>query len=152
MKNIITKITSMKLKESDDNIVQIIGICQEQEAKAELSVLQLAKIFGSDKKVISEVENDFGSVEYEDKCEEIKALIKSFPNIKTAEKEIEFDYVSIGNIKENAIEIYAEDIVGWNNEGLRIDFPFEIYDKYLQGKKFKVFMTSNKIKFIIEDK
>jgi len=50
----------------------------------------------------------------------------------------------------NIIEIYAEDIVGWDNEGIRIKFPIELYKKLLEGKNFKVFVKLFSVEFRFE--
>ena len=139
------------------NTVKIVGDCFGHQVTMEISILQLAKIFGTDKEISQEVENDFGSTEYEDKCDETREYVKKFPEIKVWNNELEFGYVSVEDqkwvkefrenkfqeksINPKTIGIYAEDIVGWDNEGIRIDFPKEIYDKDLKGKEFRVFVS-----------
>lgn len=151
-------ITSRKMKLLENqNTVKIIGDCFGHQVTMEISILQLAKIFGTDKEISQKVETDFGSTEYEDKCDETREYVKKFPEIEVWDKELEFGYVSVEDqkwvkefrenkfqeksINPKTIGIYAEDIVGWDNEGIRIDFPKEIYDKELKDKKFKVFVS-----------
>lgn len=146
----------MELLENQ-NTVKVIGDCFGHQVIMEILILQLAKIFGTDKEVLKEVENDFGSTEYEDRCDETREYVKKFPEIKVWNNKLEFDYVSVEDqkwVKESrenkfqeklinpeTIGIYAEDIVGWGNEGIRIDFPRELYDKELKDKKFGVFVS-----------
>lgn len=137
----------MELTE-DQNTVRITGDCFGHEVKIELSILQLAKIFGTDREVGYEIKDDFGSTEYEDKCEETRKYVKQFPDIHVWDTEMEFGYVSTEDESWAAkskdprkIKIYAEDIVGWDNEGIRIDFPAEVFNKEIKGKKFGVFSS-----------
>jgi hypothetical protein len=133
--------------------VKIIGettspSCYGQEIKADLSILQLAKVWGTDRKIADELSSTgFGSHKLEDKCTETKNLIKKFPNISLWNKKTKFDYVKLTDSKKM---IYAEDIVGWNNEGIRIKISKKIHD-YLSeksNKKLSLYMTPFKIKII----
>ncbi len=143
-------ITFKKMKLlKDQNTVKIVGDCFGHEVLIEISILQLAKIFGTDREVVQEAEDDFGSKEYEDKCNETREYVQKFPEIDVWNKELEFSYVSVENegwarrsTNPETIRIYAEDIVGWNNEGIRIEFPKEIFNQKLKDKKFRVFMSS----------
>jgi hypothetical protein len=61
---------------------------------------------------------------------------------------VEFGFVSVKNklsakkpANPDTIRMYAEDIVGWNNEGIRIDFPKEIFSQKLKDKEFKVLVS-----------
>jgi hypothetical protein len=144
----------------DNNTVCITCNNSGHEVIIELSILQLAKIFGSDTKVISEIENKFGTDEYEDKCAETRQLVKEFPKIKANNKELEFfdNTVSSTNedleflkkfpIKEESIRLYGEDIGGWNNEGIRIRIPKVLYNQFLANKQFKIIAEPFKIKLI----
>lgn len=125
--------------------VEIIGKVRgyNEEIKIEMSILQLAKVWRTDKKVVSNVENDFGSMEYEDKCEETRKKVTKFPDVKIRDRKIEMGYTSMNklNNKDN-VNIYGEDdIVGWDNEGIRIEIPKKIYDEELNGKEFEVILT-----------
>ena len=142
-----TSFRSMRLLD-DMNTVKIIGDCLGHRVTIKISVLQLAKIFGTDKEVVQEVGDGFGSEEYEDRCDETREHIKRFPEIDVLRDELEFGYVSVEDetwAKRSAdpqtIGIYAEDIVGWGNEGIRIDFPKEIFNHKLKGKKFRVLVS-----------
>jgi hypothetical protein len=154
------KFKKMELKD-DEITVKIIGEAFGHKINMKISILQLAKIFGTDQKVGEECESiGFGSFELEEKCEETRELIKKFPNIINGwTKEIKFDYVSVedGLWKDrskdpNIIWIFAEDLVGWDNEGILIDFPKEIYDKMLKGKEFEVFVRPLSLVLSIKDK
>ena len=135
----------MKL-DNDEITVKTTGEAFGYKIPIKLSILQLAKIFGTDREVGEECESiGFGSQELEEKCEETKELIKKFPDIRVWNNEVKFDYTSVEEISRksvssnpNVIQIYAEDIVGWNNEGILTDFPKELYDKELKCKKFEV--------------
>lgn len=141
----------------NQNTVKIIGDCLGHHVTMNISILQLAKIFGTDKEVGGELGNDFGTEEYEDKCDETREYVKKFPEINVWNKELEFNYISVENegwakksTNPETIGIYAEDIVGWNNEGLRIDFPKEIYNQKLKEKKFRVFVSPFSVELILE--
>ena len=45
------------------------------------------------------------------------------------------------------VGIYAEDIVGWDNEAVRIYFPEKVYNQTLKDKKFKVFVSPFFVEF-----
>ncbi len=148
----------------DGNTVKITGDCFGQEVVIEISILQLAKIFGKDKEVVQEIESDFGSEEYEDRCDETREYIKRFPEIDVQDKGLEFGYVSVESrswvkeFRENKFQkqptklemigIYAEDLVGWNNEGIRIDFPKEIFNRELKDREFKVFVSPFSVELV----
>ncbi len=148
----------MKL-DNDGITVRIIGEAFGYKIPMKVSILQLAKIFGADKEVGEECESiGFGSEELEEKCEETRKLIEKFPNIKVWNNEVKFDYSSVEDSSwkskssnPNIIWVYAEDIVGWNNEGILIDFPKELYDKRLKGKNFEVFVKPFSVKFEIKE-
>jgi plasmid maintenance system antidote protein VapI len=88
----------MELLENQ-NTVKIIGDCFGHQVTMEISRLQLAKIFGTNKEVLKKVENDFGSKEYEDRCEETREYVKKFPEIKVWNNELGFGYVSVEDQK-----------------------------------------------------
>jgi len=151
MTNLTIEFIKMKLSENRRTVL-IEGICFDEKVEIEMSILEIAKIFESDAKEISDLEG-FGSEEYEDRCLETQELIKKFPDIPKKENEIEFKDVTIGNVLDenykasnHKIMIYGEDLSGWNNEGIRIKFPTEIYDKYLSNKKFKIYSGEISIK------
>ena len=120
-----------------------------------LSVLQFAKVFQCDKEVLKEQEaNGWGSIELEDKCEEIREIIKKFPSGRIRKNEIKVDYVSIkdnsrdrdsSDMKEKIVRIYGEDLSGWENEGIMIKFPVDSFRKDLQGKEFDFILKPDSI-------
>lgn len=141
----------------NQNTVKIFGDCFGHRVIMEISIFQLAKIFGTDKEIVQEVENNFGTEEYEDKCNETREYVKKFPKIDVWDKKLEFDYVSVEDeswaqrtTDPNIIGIYAEDIVGWNNEGIKIKFPKGVFDQELKDKKFKVFVNPFSVELRIE--
>jgi len=148
MKKVTIEFKSMKLSE-DGRTVIIKGVCLGHHTKIEISILQLAKIFGTDRKVGNKLsEIGFGSEELEDECDETRDYVKKFPEITVWERELEFPEVSVEDeswaersTDPEIIWIHAEDIKGWSNEGLRIDFPKKIYDSELKGKNFGVYAT-----------
>ena len=82
------KIDFKQMKLLEDNItVKIIGDYLKNKIIIKLSILQIAKIFGTDKKIIDKL--DFGSIEDEYKCDETREYVKKFPNIDVLDREIE---------------------------------------------------------------
>ncbi len=143
------KIPFKEMKLDDDGIkVRIIGEAFGYKIPMKVSILQLAKIFGRDKEVVEECgKAGFGSEELEEKCEETRGLIEKFPDIKVWDNKLKFDYVSVEDnswkrksSNPDVIQVYAEDLVGWNNEGILIALPKELYDKELRGKQFEMFV------------
>ncbi len=110
--------------------VKIIGYCEGISVEIELSILQLAKVFRTDRKVLKRQEKyGWGNEEFEDKCRETKKLVENYPNINILDKSIKFGQINLTQKKifydkkqKICIQIYAEDIFGWNNEGLIINF------------------------------
>jgi len=138
----------------DRNTVKIIGDCFGSLVVIEISILQLAKVFGTDRNIGQEIGSNFGSKEYEDKCEETREYIKKYPNVEVWDKEIEFKDVSVDienatrkSMYPETVGIYAEDIVGWDNEAVRIYFPEKVYNQTLKDKKFKVFVSPFFVEF-----
>jgi hypothetical protein len=144
----IIKFEKIGLNE-EGNTVNIIG---DLGINIKMSILQLAKVWETDKSVMSKLENNFGSNELENQCKETRDLIKKFPDIKFDEKEIKFDDISFRETKEENIRIYAEDIVGWNNEGITIEMSKKIYDENLDRKEFFMILIPNGIKLEIKKK
>src|SRR3989338_1115947 len=150
----------MKLEEDEITVI-IIGEAFGYKIPMKMSILQLAKIFAIDRVVGDECEStSFGSEELEDKCEETRELVRNFPNIKLWNNKIKFDYVSVtdnsndrdsSDMKDKVVSIYAEDLVGWNNEGIKISFPKELYVKQLKEKKFDVFVKPFSLILKIKD-
>lgn len=149
----------MRLKE-DSRTVQIEGEIvnpfkiYKEKINIEMSILQLAKVWGTDRKAVSKVENEFGSEELEDLCEETKEEIKNFP-IEFWNKEIKCGYVNTTDktndrdspdMKTQIVRIYGEDLCGWDNEGILVEIPKEIYDKELKGKKIEMILEPVLIK------
>ena len=160
----IIEFKKMELKENSiGKTVQIEGQIVnpsgfKDKILIEMSILQLAKIWNTDKKIVTKLKNDFGSPELEDQCEKTKEKIRKFPNVEFLDKEIKIDDVYLESsvkydntknnqeIKERIIKIFVEDIVGWGNEGIRMDLPKEIYDKAINRKEFKFILTPTLIK------
>ena len=142
------------LLSEDQNTVKIIANCFEHRVVVELSILQLAKIFGTDKDVFETMETSFGSTKYEERCDETRRYVQRFPEINIENNTVEFRYVSVTDQEYRAenmqyqaqeasnhpetISVYAEDIVGWDNEGIRIRMPRKIYENELKGTRFGV--------------
>jgi hypothetical protein len=136
---------SMKLSE-DERTVIIKGNCLGHNVKIEVSIIQLAKIFGTDREIADEA--TLNPEECEKKCKETKEYAKKFPDIAVWDKELEFREVSVEDeswteisADPKIIMIYAEDICGWDNEGIRIDFPIKVYNSELKGKNFGVYVS-----------
>ena len=139
----------------DERTVKIIGEYKNKEMEIELSVLQLAKVFQCDKKVLKEQEEyGRGSEELEDKCEEIRDIIKKFPNVKIGKNEISAGYISVvnksidrdsENMRDQVVKVFGEDLCGWANEGIMILFPVELYNQDLLGKEFDFILKQDSI-------
>ncbi len=136
------KIEFRKISLKDDKrTVLIIGDYKGNSIQIRMSILQLAKLFGVDKEVMKNL--IFGSEELEDRCEEVKKLIKKFPYIEVKEQQLDFERYSIidettdiDSPEKEFVSVFVEDIVGWGNEGIRINIPKEIYDSKLEKKKY----------------
>lgn len=125
--------------ELENHLVRIIADWHGYQATVELSILQLAKIFGTDGEVIREL--GFGNEEYESRCDETRACVERFPNIQVADRELEFGSVTVTEhveTKPGFVQILAEDIVGWDNEGMSIEVPRVVFDQLKGG--FRVFV------------
>jgi len=143
----------------EGSTVRILGNLFGEDILVELSILQLAKVFGTDKDILGLVEKSFGSEEYERECNGTRKYVRSFPDIDVFDKEIEFfghkfliknslvdenrqnNLERISPFELETIGIYSEEIVGWNNEGLRIDFPKELFNRFLKDKEIRIFMN-----------
>ena len=127
----------------DGNTVHIDADAFGHKIDITLSILQLAKIFGTDGEVAGEyLKSGFGSVELEDKCNETREFVKAFPNITVWDNKVEFRDISISEgDTEETLKIFGEDISGWSNEGIMIIFPKKLYNKTLENKKFRIFVA-----------
>ena len=76
-----------------------------EKAEIKMSILQLAKIWGTDRISVSEVEDSFGSDELEDKCDETREEVKKFPDFEFWNKEIKIEDVSVSSDKNNKINV-----------------------------------------------
>ena len=150
----IIEFKKMKLIE-EGRSVEIIGKIMEiskapyknKKAIITMSILQLAKIWGTDRENTSDADNNFGSEKLEDKCDKTRELVNKFPDVKFCNKEIECQDNTIISDKDNdKIGLLGEDISGWGNEGVLVRITKKIYDKELDGKSFKLILTPTFIK------
>jgi hypothetical protein len=138
-----TTIEFKKMKLKEDNVtVEIIGDCFGHKINIELSILQLAKIFGADKDIGAKLQTEgFGSEELEKQCNETRELIEKFPDIKYWNNKVEFTDPSVSNWEQENnkefIGIFAEDLCGWSNEGIGIKFPTKLYDEIFKEKSIQ---------------
>ncbi len=152
------KIEFKEMKLSKDGIsVEIKGKSMSsfsfgKDVDIKMSILQLAKVWGTDRSVGDELENGegWGSKELEEKCDETKGEIKKFPNVKFWDKEIECYDNGGPHEREDMITVYGEDLSGWNNEGISIKMKKEVYEKEINGKKFKVILNPMTITLKVE--
>ncbi len=122
-----------------------------EDVDVKMSVLQLAKMWGTDRNAGEACEESgWGSKELEDKCDETKNEIKKFPDVKYWNKEIECYEGGVINNEGEMVDIYGEDISGWNNEGIIMKMSKEIYDKEIGEKKFKVILNPMTITLRVE--
>jgi hypothetical protein len=134
---------SMSL-ENNNCTVKILGDFIASEVIVKMSILQLAKIFNSDKSIIEKVKGAyFGDGQLEEKCIQTMELVKKYPNINVKGEAILLNRITSfdvsrnesGKILSKTAEIFAEDLSGWSNEGIRIEMPTESYIKYLSQDK-----------------
>jgi hypothetical protein len=127
----------------DGRTVFIKGDFFGEVVDVKLSVLQLAKVFGSDKIIAQEAEQNFGSEELEDKCTETRDVVKNFPNIDVWTNNVELSdcWIDSSEIDKGIIRIFGENMCGWENKGILIRMSREIYGKVLGGKDFKIILT-----------
>ena len=144
--------------QDDERTVLIIGDYNNFEIKIKMSVLQLATIWGTDKNVIKELDRGFGSEELEDRCEEVRNLIKKFPNVKVENNKLVFDSYSFidetidrDSPEKKFVSIFIEDIVGWGNEGIEIKIPKDLYCSKFEKKKYLTRVEEVNKKLIIEE-
>ena len=144
--------------QDDERTVLIIGDYNNFEIKIKMSVLQLAAIWGTDKNVIKELDRGFGSEELEDRCEEVRNLIKKFPNVKVEHNKLVFDSYSFidetidrASPEKKFVSIFIEDIVGWGNEGIEIKIPKDLYCSKFEKKKYLTRVEEVNKKLIIEE-
>ena len=135
---------------SDGRTVFIKGDFFGEVVDLKLSVLQLAKVFGSDRMIVQEAENNFGSEELEDKCNETREVVKNFPKIDVWNNKVELSDCGINSaeVDKGIIRIFGENMCGWGNEGVLIRMSREIYGKVLEGKDFKIILTPFSIIFL----
>jgi hypothetical protein len=137
------KFSEPKSIESEGS-VEFVGISDIGKVKITMSVLQLAKIWGTDKKITRDM--GFGSWELEEQCVETFSLIKTFPNVSVENNSLTFDSYSV-HTQSNDLLIWVEDLCGWGNEGIRISMSKQIYN-LLQEKKLEgVEINSDSIRF-----
>ena len=137
------KFTKIKTIDNNGSSVEIIATSPIGEIKLIMSILQLAKIWQVD----SELTNDFGSSELEEKCKESLELIKTFPKITVKSKSILFDDFFLQKDKEGFL-IIVEDMCGWSNEGIRIYLSDKIYDFSSNNNLKKIKIDSKSINFL----
>ncbi len=146
----------MKL-ESDERTVKITGKYKANEVEITISILQLAKVFQSDKKVLKETEKEgFGSTTLEDACEQTRELVKLFPKIKVKPNKVNCGKASVHETprdryaskeRGNIIKMYGEDLFGWSNEGIIVKVPRELYERDLKERNFNFILKHNAIEF-----
>jgi hypothetical protein len=129
----------------DKRSVVINGKYKRNFLKISLSILEIAKVWGTDKTIIEKVRNSFGSEEYEDGCNETREKISDFPNIKIENNLIEIDEIDLVTKDESVIKLIGEDITGWGNEGIEILIPLEAYRKLRKQNPKKMFLESKSI-------
>lgn len=152
------KINFKKMSVQDDErTVSINGDYKGVEIKIKMSLLQLAVIWGVDKNATEELDRGFGSEELEDKCEEVRNLIKKFPKIKVENNKLVFEDYSIidetldrDSPEKRFVSVFVEDIVGWGNEGIEIKIPKDIYYSKFEKKKYLTRIETVRKKLIVE--
>ncbi len=136
-----------------DRLVEINCDCEGQKATVEISILQLARVYRCDKKVLEKLEEQiFGSYELEQECKEILEIIKNYPSVKINRDKIICEDVRFDvNLKERVIfnsenmtcSFYSEDLVGWNNEGILVTIPAALFKEKLDGNAFQFILNQD---------
>lgn len=144
---------SMELfDENNSNSVRIIGDSSGKKVEIEMSILQLAVIFDTDKNVISLMKQSggFGSHELELKCTETKELVKKYPEITFSNNQLIsskdccfIPYTKDGD--EDYGRIIFEDLSGWGNEGISIILPMSLYNLF-KDEYLKIVITQKEMK------
>jgi len=138
----------MELAE-DGVTVRIHGDYDNEKIIIELSVLQFAKICQLDKEVVERAQQEFGSHALELACEETKKAIGQFTQIEYEElfvfEKSELLEESITENHNPTISLCAEDLQGWDNEGVVVTLPLDIYEEHIEGLTFAVAMSSKKL-------
>lgn len=150
------KIRFINMYSNDGRTVQIVGLLNGKKIEVYLSVLQLAKIYDVDTKIVGEAEKKFGCKELEDSAYEIRDIIKNFPDVEiNNNKKIILDYYinnSTSNenslyVKKRVVKVRGEDLCGWSNESVSFELPLDIYKKKLEQKSFDLFLKQDCIEF-----
>jgi hypothetical protein len=136
----------MKLSE-DKRSVFIAGKSFGYSVTIKMSIIQLAKIFGTDRELSGLDYDGLVSGELEDNCKETREFVQKYPEIQVWDSFILFDSISVKEV-ENNIQIFAEDISGWDNEGIYITIPKEIFEKIVNSKILELFVDPFGIKII----
>lgn len=118
----------------------------------ELSILQLAKLWQTDKKVLKlmDEQGGFGSVKLEDQCKETRKLVNEFPKIKVTGESIVMNETVMRHDEDvfhnPRLKVIGEDLVGWEREGIAASLP----NRDLEGKKLKMTLRPNEL--VIEER
>jgi hypothetical protein len=101
----------------DRNTIIIQGT---ENTQIKMSILQLARIWGLDKKITDEAVFHFGSEKLEIQCKETREAVKKFSNINLKGDEIKIIHIDLVTKDNKILKILGEDLCGWNNEGVKI--------------------------------
>jgi hypothetical protein len=147
------EITFKRMTLLEDLKVDVIGDCEGQEVHIRLSILQLAKAFGTDKEAVSKTENGHGSEQLEEACAETRTIIEKFPDVELSGNDIEFYDVDTRKANvyfdENLIVVFGEDLCGWNGEGVQVHVPLPIYERELEGKDYRMVLKARSVEFLV---
>jgi len=96
---------------------------------------------------------DFGDIDLlEYSCKETRKLISEFPNVKLPRNRIEINFPDIRYPRKRPakkVAIWGRDLSGWENEGIGILFPREIFPKELEKKDFIIILKPRLIELKI---
>ena len=157
METEILHIVFKKMELSEDKrTVKISASCLKAPVEIKISILEIAKIFGTDTEIADEAENEFGSEELEEKCKETRGYVKKFPNIKSWANWVDFGIANILSVSDSktglaskkTVLILGENFCVWGNEGIRIKLNSEVYDNNLKGRDFKILVSPSEVKFV----
>lgn len=124
----IAKIQSMEVM-GDRVTARVIAEYQGQPVTAYMSLLELAKIFETDEEVVSQADNNFGSLKLERRLSEIQSVIGKYPDVTLASNQLVLEGVKSRECSDGSIKLTCEDMVGWDGEGIKVLFSRKAFSR-----------------------
>ena len=152
----MVEIQFKNMKLLDERNVSIIGSYKNQEITIKMSVLQLAVLLGTDKGVFEKyLEFNYNPKVLEEECEETRKAVENFSGMKFKRVERICHTVDIYGkptpfnkyFEGDIVKIFTEDLSGWDNEGIIIKMPKQIFDSMIGKKEMIIMLTPESIVF-----